>query len=141
MTQVAMAANKELAYAEAHSQLDSGAELPSQSIYVGIEPTWTNTSDIALAMSLSNGRVSWSGRIQGHPGTSSIVATYTLERMNTNGSWSHVNSWPNLRASSSILTSSGNVLGSSGAFRLTVVTTVTRNGHNETIRHSIERRL
>jgi len=100
---------------------------------------WVNTVAVDLAMSLSNGRVHWDGVIQGASGTSSIIATYTLERWNGSG-WSFQNAWSS-STNSSFLISSGSHSGSSGLYRLTVNAVVTRNGFAEQVNLAIERWL
>lgn len=46
---------------------------------------WDNTATISLNLDLDGGNVEWSSRIIGHPGTTSIVATYTLYKLGTSG--------------------------------------------------------
>lgn len=107
----------------------------------GIQPFWVNVANVSLSMSYSSGKINWVGQIKGLSGTNSIVASYTLEKKGSNGGYTFVDSWQNLKSSSSILISNGSTSGTAGTYKLTVSITVTRNGVTETVTDSLEKSL
>jgi hypothetical protein len=74
-------------------------------------------------MSYSNGSVNWIGQIDANPGTTSISATYTLEKRNANGTYSYVSSW-NKSGTATALVSTGSAAAAKGTYRLSVIATV-----------------
>jgi hypothetical protein len=97
----------------------------------GIQPFWTTISTIALSMTYSNGKVNWGGSISGNSNVASISATYTLEKRNSNGTYTFVDDW-NVSGAKTYLDSSGSKTASTGTYRLTVsVTAVTTSGTSE----------
>ena len=102
-----------------------------------ITPDWVNVNNIRLNLSLSNGTINCVGVIDGVSGTTSISATFTLERKTLFG-WSTVETWESSSNSSSLVFS-GTASGSRGnTYRLSVVAVVVRNGNSETVRTSVE---
>lgn len=92
---------------------------------------WTNITSIIMSMSYSGGEVEWGGRISCVAGTSSVEATYTLERRDQNGSYSLVDSWDD-SGTSRFLNSSDSAAAEKGTFRLTVSVTATKSDTVET---------
>lgn len=108
---------------------------------IGIQPLWTNTNSINLALSYSGSTATWSGVIQGQPGTTKIEATFTLAKKNTNGTYTNLKSWT--ASSSNFLLSATNTyssVSSGTTYRITVTSKVTRNGTTETVTTSHERK-
>ncbi len=92
-----------------------------------IQRRWTNTASIRLGLSFSNGQANCTGSITGYSGTSKIVATFTLQRVNANGTLSNpIATWSNVTAESDMLLWSRSNSVSSGTYRLTVNAAVTR---------------
>ena len=102
----------------------------TEPIYVA--PFWDNIWSISLGLSRSGGNVNWSGDVVGFPGTTRITATFTLERVDDFGRFAFVNSWSH-STNSAVLMASGSTPGAVGTYRLTITTTVTRHGINETV--------
>lgn len=100
---------------------------------VGIMPLWTNTFSASASLQISSGTASCSGSVIGFSGTTRITATFTLERKNTNGTFSAVKTWSGLSSNSATLTFSGTHTVSSGTYRLKGTAVVTRNGTSETV--------
>lgn len=59
---------------------------------ITITPQWENTNDVKLDLYFINGKVECVGIINGISGTSSISATFKLERKGMLG-WSLENAW------------------------------------------------
>lgn len=119
------------------TQVSATANVPCDDVEQFAEPSeiaafWDNIHAISLDMSRSGGNINWSGNVIGFSGTTRITAAYTLERDDGQGRWVFVGSWSR-NADSSILMASGSAPGAAGTYRLTVRTTVTRNGVNETV--------
>ena len=93
---------------------------------------WSNTSSIALDMSLSSGTITSKGTVVGKTGTSDISVTYTLEKL-VGGRYTHVDSWS--ASSSSMLSSKTNYTSNctSGTYKLSISGTVTKDGYIEDI--------
>lgn len=108
--------------------------------FIGIAPMWENTSDITLALSYSSGTVKWNSTIVGEPNTTKITATFTLYKINANGTYTSLGTWD---ASSTTLrlTTSGSATGSAGTYKISVTAKVTRNGTTETVDNSFETAL
>ncbi|MDR1328184.1 MAG: hypothetical protein LBK23_01105 [Oscillospiraceae bacterium] len=105
----------------------------------GIQPFWTTISSISLSMTYSNGKVNWEGYISGNSNVTSIAATYTLEKRNSNGTYSSVDSW-SVSGSATYLDSSGSKTVATGTYRLTVNVTVTASsGASETADKSLSK--
>jgi len=60
----------------------------SNDTFIPIAPFWTNVNNITLVLSNSSGKANCSGIIDGASGTTSIKATFTLERK-SGSSWLH----------------------------------------------------
>lgn len=103
----------------------------------GIQPLWTTISTITLSMSYSGGKVNWGGLISGNANVAGISATYTLEKLNSSGTYSSVDSW-NDSGTNTYLSSSGSKTASTGTYRLTVsATAVTTSGTSENASNSL----
>jgi hypothetical protein len=104
----------------------------------GISFRWSNLWNITLSMSYSGGSVSWVGQIAGNTGTSSISATYTLEKQNANGTYSFVSSWNDSTTSAISLASTGSATTAKGTYRLSVSAVVKNSaGTPETATNSL----
>lgn len=97
-------------------------------------PDWLNTHLISIEMSFNNGRGALSSTVIGQPGTTNIEVTAVLERLNANGTYSHVNTWHGLTASGNVwLWSTDYFVARGHTYRLTINATVHRNGIAEHI--------
>jgi len=121
------------------------AKVPSSMIqtsnYVPIAPLWDNVSGLTVDLSSSNGKAVCFGRVNALSGTTSIKATFTLERKN-GSTWTHEKSWSQ-ESTTSLLTfsDSNHSITAGNTYRLTLTAVVTRNGKAETVSTSTESKL
>jgi hypothetical protein len=85
---------------------------------------WAHIRKIVLAISYSNGTVSWSSSIVCNSEVESIDATYTLYKLNSSGYFDYIASWTG-HSDSPVLTNNGSVSGSSGTYKLVAEIIVT----------------
>jgi hypothetical protein len=107
-----------------------------------MELFWMNTSSIHLGMSFSGDTVSCSGLIRGNANINRITATFTLRRVNTNGTLTTVRTWSGLSSSTNTLRFEGTHLPvrRGETYRLEVTATLTTtSGIRETVTDSITR--
>jgi len=105
-----------------------------------VAPKWANVSDVLLSLSFANGVASCDGAVFGYSGTTKISATLTLERKNTNGIYTYVDSWSTNANSSQLFVSGTASVASGYTYRLRISANVTRNGSVENISVSIEKK-
>jgi hypothetical protein len=107
-----------------------------------IEPLSATTTSVDLALSYSGTTVSCSSLIRGQPNVNRIVATYTLRRVNANGTTTTVRTWSNLTSNTRTLTFTGTFspVSRGQTYRLDLVATVTTtSGVTETVRGTVTR--
>lgn len=128
--------------AAAFASSETGNAATGNSIGVGIiEPFWVNVTSTKLSMSYSGGTIDCVGIITGKSNVASINATFKLEKKGTSGTYSPVKSW-NASTSTTKLTNSNPVSGTSGTYRLSVTATVkTTSGGTETVEDSVVQTL
>jgi hypothetical protein len=102
---------------------------------ISISPLWVTLTTLTLNMTYSSGQVNWTGMLSGNSSTTaSITATYKLEKRNTNGSYSLVQTWSGFSTTGTYMLSSGSKTTSTGTYRLTVTAQVRNNsGNTETV--------
>ena len=108
----------------------------------GMELFWVSVSDIKLDISFSGSTASCSGRIAGNANVNSITATFTLKRVNTNGTTTTVKTW-NESSSSRTLNFSGTYspVSSGQTYRLEVSATAkTTSGGSESVSDSFTKK-
>ena len=104
------------------------------SAYIPIEPLWTHTLSISVNLEISNGRAVMTGSVIGRPGTERISVNARLERVNPNGTFTHIGSWNNLNATGSIWAwEQVHHVARGHDYRLTLTATVFRQGTSETV--------
>lgn len=104
---------------------------------------WVNASLIVLDLSYSGDKVTCTGRIKGYSDVNSITATFTLKRVNDNGTLTTVKTWPNLTSSSNSLNflDTYSPVSKGQTYRLEVsATLVTTGGVSETVSDSIQKK-
>jgi len=109
---------------------------------IEIEPFWVNTNSIVLGITYSGTTASCSGRIRGNSNVNSITATFTLRRVNSNGTLTTVRTWSGLSSNTSSLNFSGthSSVSSGQTYRLDVTATLTTtSGVRETVSQSFTR--
>jgi hypothetical protein len=93
---------------------------------------WDNTAIISLSMQLDGSVIDCEGAVIGQAGTSSISATYTLEKLE-DGSYRYVDSWSD-NERDMVLATEKDVSGcTGGTYRLSVSATVTKDGYAESV--------
>jgi len=123
----------------------SASTAPSNNAIKEIPPDmeldWANVTSISLGISYSGTTATCSGLIRGISSVNSISATFTLRRVNANGTTTLVRTWSESSSTSSLNFSGTYSLVSRGeTYRLEVVATVTTtSGSSETVRDSFER--
>lgn len=111
-----------------------------QALAVDISPMYVNTADINVSLSFSGTTANCSTTITGLSGTTKISASMTLERKNTNGTYTLMKSWPAESVNSSMLSTSKTYSVTSGyTYRLSVNGSVTRNSTTESVSLSAEK--
>jgi hypothetical protein len=109
---------------------------------IEIEPFWNNVSSIILDISYSGTTATCTGMIIANANVNHISATFTLHRINANGSSTLVRTFPTANANGRVLTFEGafSPVSRGQTYRLDVVATVTTtSGVRETVRNSITR--
>jgi len=95
---------------------------------------WTNTASIFVHLSIDNGRAMMGGTVIGNTGTESITVNAVLERVNPNGTFTHIGSWNNIRANGDVWAwERPHMVARGHYYRLTLTATVARNGVNEVV--------
>lgn len=106
---------------------------------VGQSPMSVSLSKIDTLLTFDGTTAKCSGTVQGLSGTTGITATYTLQRKETNGTYTTLKTWANLSASGTTLRFSDTYTITKGyTYRLSVTANVTRNGTTETVSSSVE---
>jgi len=95
---------------------------------------WVNIVSISANLFINNGRADMSGSVIGRVGTQSITGNAVLERVNPNGTFTHIESWNNLNTNSNVWTwSREHNVARGHDYRLTISATVVRNGVREPV--------
>jgi hypothetical protein len=103
---------------------------------------WVNATSISLNISYSGSTATCTGTIKGISTVNSIKATYTLKRVNSDGSLTTVKTWSNLSSSTSYLNFDGtySTVSKGERYRLEVSATLTTTGGvKETVSDYIEK--
>lgn len=101
-----------------------------------VRPLWDNTNDVKLSLYFADNNAECVGMIEGVTGTSSISATFKLERKGLFG-WTVENSWTKSEKGQS-LSFYGTTPVAKGTYRLSVTAKVTVNGVTETVTTSVQ---
>jgi hypothetical protein len=99
---------------------------------IEIMPFWSNINSIVPSMTISSGTATCTVQVLGFSGTTNISVATTLQRRNTNGTWTNVRTWNSSTANSFLTWSGTNAATAGNTYRLRIVATVTRNGTTET---------
>jgi len=106
-----------------------------QSISLGdIGVQWTNTSSIDINLSFEGSKAICGAIVIGKVGVNEIRAKVTLERKNSDGTYTVVKTWDNLYSDKSYLIFDKIYYVSTGyTYRLAITATVYRDGYGETV--------
>lgn len=95
---------------------------------------WSNTSSIDINLSFNGSKAICGACVQGWSDASNITGTAVLSRKNSNGTYTTVKKWSNLKTTSNRLIFDNSYYVSRGyTYRLTITATVYRNGNGETV--------
>jgi len=103
--------------------------------YIPIMPLWSHTFSIAVSLNINNnGRALMTGSVIGQPGTERISVNARLERLNSNGTTTHIGSWGNIQSTGVIWAwERPHYVARGHYYRLTLTSTVFRHGTSETV--------
>ncbi|MGL4791702.1 MAG: hypothetical protein ACRCW1_09855 [Anaerotignaceae bacterium] len=110
---------------------------PSAANYAMVTPYWNNVNDVSLYLSFSGGSAYCDGTITGATGTTSIDATFKLERKTSSG-WTLEKSWTKTGSSKTLLWTGNTAVSSGNTYRLSVSAKVVNGGVSETVSTSVE---
>ena len=109
-------------------------ELVANSADVDAMLYWVNVSSMSATLAINNGRAEIAGLVLGNLGTESITVNAVLERANPNGTFTHINSWNDLRVNDRIWAwSTAHYVARGHDYRLTLTATAVRNGVSEVV--------
>ena len=96
---------------------------------------WVNTAVVTVDLFInSSGRATLTGLIIGNTGVENITGTAVLERMNPNGTTTHIHTWYDMSTNGSTWAWEGHQFVTRGHdYRFTLTATVVRNGVNEEV--------
>ena len=124
-----------------NSYAKAANSVEAESMVYAMQPHWENTSSVTAGLSFSGTTANCSAIVVGLSGTTRIVATIRLERLE-DGILRPVRTWSNQSANASTLTFSNTHTVTRGfTYRLTVEADVTRNGVTERATSWVERTL
>jgi len=107
---------------------------------IPIAPFWDNVAFASTNLTFDNGRGTLTGSVIGIPGAS-ITVNATLDRVNTDGTTTHIASFSNLQGTGNVWTwERVHYVARGHDYRLTLEITAVRNGISETITVSSTRR-
>lgn len=100
----------------------------------GIQPFWTNTSDVTVCLSITDGKAVLSAVVDGYSGVNKITGVAVLERLNSNGTYTEIERWDNLSSNSWDLNWTATRYVAKGyTYRFTITATVYKNGVGEMV--------
>ncbi|NLZ83662.1 MAG: hypothetical protein GX915_08360 [Clostridiales bacterium] len=99
-----------------------------------VEPMWDNTSSVEVNLSIDGSKAICGASVVGKTSTTKITGTVVLARKNSNGTYTPVKTWNNLETTGNLLIFDKTYYVSTGyTYRLTITSTVYRNGVGETV--------
>ena len=106
-----------------------------QNVIMGTQDVqWVNTNSVYVDLSFEGSEGICGARVVGKSGTTRITGKVVLARKNSNGTYTTVKTWNNLKSADSSLVFEETYFVSSGyTYRLTITTTVYRNGTSEKV--------
>ncbi len=111
----------------------------ASALAAGVSPKYVNTSDVQATLSFSGTTANCMANITGLSGTTKISASMTLERKNTNGTYTLLKTWSTESTNSDEFSMSKAYAVTKGyTYRLTVSGNVTRNGTTEPVSAWVE---
>jgi hypothetical protein len=106
----------------------------AQAQTIGIMPLYTNTSSISVFISFSGTQATCEADVIGKTSTSKISITLSIQRLESNGTYTTVKTWPEESKNSGDFYLSKTYTCEKGkSYRTHVTAKVTRNGTTETV--------
>jgi hypothetical protein len=100
---------------------------------------WTNTTSVDVNLAFDGSKGNCGACVIGRSDTTEITGTVILAQKNSNGTYSNVKKWTDLKATGNKLIFDKTYYVSKGyTYRLTITATVYRNGSGETVTGSFE---
>ncbi|AGL02458.1 hypothetical protein [Desulfoscipio gibsoniae] len=104
-----------------------------------LSPQWTNTTSVNVNLSFDDGKGTCGARVLGKSGVTKITGKVVLARKNSDGTYTAVKTWSNLKTTGEKLLFDKTYYVTTGySYRLTITATVYRNGTGETVSGSYE---
>lgn len=95
---------------------------------------WTNTDSIKVNLSFDGGKAMCGACVIGKTNTTEIIGNVTLDRKNSDGTSTTVKKWNDLKTTGDMLIFNETYYVTTGyTYRLTITSTVYRNGNGETV--------
>lgn len=101
---------------------------------ITVVPFWQNVSLVTVCLSFDGSKGSLDGYVFGQQWVTSITVNAVLERLNADGTYSHVNSWNGMTANDkNFFWDTTYYVAKGHTYRLTLTATAVGNGYSETI--------
>jgi len=111
----------------------SASETTKSIVDEPVQLRWTNISSISVNLAFNNGKGTLWATVVGQTGTTKITGYAVLDRLNSDNTYTKINTWDNLKADCNILDFNETYYVTRGyTYRLTITPTVYRNGIGET---------
>lgn len=99
-----------------------------------IQPFWSNTSLMAVVLSITDGRAVLSATVEGYSGVTKITAVAVIERLNSDGTYTEIERWDNISSDNRDLDwTSTRYVAKGYTYRFTFSATVYKNGYSEPV--------
>ena len=106
----------------------------AQAEFIGIMPLYTNTSSISTYLTFNGSTASCATDVIGHTGTTKVAITLSLQRLESNGTYTTVKEWAEESVNKDYFYLSKTYICEKGkSYRTYVTAKVTRNGSTETV--------
>lgn len=99
-----------------------------------MQPLWQNISDVTVNLSITNGKAELAAAVDSYQGVNKITATAVLERLNSNGTYTEISRWDNLRSDTWYLNwTSTRYVARGYTYRFKFTATAYKDGIGETV--------
>ena len=100
----------------------------------GIQPFWSNTSDMGVGFTITDGKAELGAWVECYSGVTKITVVAVLERLNSNGTYTEIEYWDNISSNiRDLLWGSTRYVAKGYTYRLTFTATVYKNGNGEEV--------
>ncbi|MCR6545520.1 hypothetical protein [Dehalobacterium formicoaceticum] len=99
-----------------------------------MQPFWQNISDVTVNLSITNGKAELAAAVDGYQGVNKITAVAVLERLNSNGTYTEIARWDNIRSDTRYLNwTSTRYVAKGYTYRFKFIATAYKDGVGETV--------